>query len=244
MKSKKEIKSLIALSHALGQAPDSDLVEELRLIEAKEAEDNQFKKSLLEKTIVGIKEDLKDIFSTPAEKKETKKDTDEKPAVVEQTIIEKTVTEITKAEKIKESVSPFTPPAPAPVAPEFAAVTKKLKFIEEWIQKISATGPGGGAGEVYNLDFPVAFTDGDYYINRKDYYIGVNCTQKCNIYLPTDGYNLKNGRVVVVKDESGHAQLTPIKIVGRIDNDPDGVELRINNGALQLLYSNGCWRII
>ena len=56
--------------------------------------------------------------------------------------------------------------------------------------------------------------------------------------------NIENGRVVVIKDESGHAQLTPIKIVGTIDNDPNGAEIRINNGAVQLLYSNGQWRII
>jgi hypothetical protein len=49
---------------------------------------------------------------------------------------------------------------------------------------------------------------------------------------------------VVIKDESGHAQLTPIAIVGNIDNDPNGAEIRINNGAVQLVYHNNGWRII
>lgn len=243
MKSKKEIKSLIALSRALGQPLDSDLVEELRLIETKELEEQQFRQTLLEKTFEGIQDDLKEIFSGPVTKPSIVEENKKEIPIPELTIVEKTASEITKAEKIKESISPFTPPTPAPVPPEFASITKKLKFLEEWIQKISATGPGGGAGEIYNLDFPTKAVTQDYHIQRKDYYIGVNCDVKCNVYLPEAGNNLKAGRIVVIKDESGHAQLTPIKIVGTIDNDSNGAELRINNGAVTLLYRNG-WRII
>jgi len=239
MKTKKEIKSLIALAHFLGQDPDTDLIEELRIIEEKEIKEREFRQSLLESTIQGINSDIKDIFEQV--KKEVPPP---KPEVVrEETIIEKTVTEITKAEKIKESVSPFTPPPVVNPSPDFTAVIKKLKFLEEWVQKISATGPGGGAAEIYNLDMPAKVVTGDYYVQRKDYYVGVNCDVKCNVYLPEAGNNLKAGRLVVIKDESGHAQLTPIKIVGTIDNDPNGAELRINNGAVTLLYRNG-WRII
>ena len=104
-------------------------------------------------------------------------------------------------------------------------------------------GPGGGAGEIYNLDMPTRQVTGDYEINRKDYYVGVNCDIKSYITLPTPDRNLKNGRVVIVKDESGHAQLTPIKIIGTIDNDPNGAEIRINNGAIQFIYRDG-WRIV
>lgn len=116
--------------------------------------------------------------------------------------------------------------------------------MEQAIGRIAATGPGGGAGEIYNLDMPTKQVTGDYTVGRKDYYVGVNANVKSYITLPTPGQNLKNGRVVVIKDESGHAQLTPIKIIGTIDNDPNGAEIRINNGALQLLYRDGSWRII
>ena len=137
----------------------------------------------------------------------------------------------------------FQQPQPDQVPQDIKLITEKLKFLEQAIGKIAATGPGSGAAEIYNLDMPTRVVTGDYEINRKDYYIGVNCSTKCTITLPSAGRNLKNGRVVVVKDESGHAQLTPIKIVGTIDNDVNGVELRINNGAIQFIYRDG-WRII
>ena len=105
-------------------------------------------------------------------------------------------------------------------------------------------GPGGGAAQIYNLDIPVRAVTGDYTVGRKDYYIGVSSSVKTYITLPTMGSNLKDGRVIVIKDESGRAQLTPIAIVGTIDNDPNGAEIRINNGALQLVWRNNGWRII
>lgn len=137
----------------------------------------------------------------------------------------------------------FQQPNPDMVDPNIRAIQDKLKFMEQWIGKIAATGPGGGAGEIYNLDMPTKVVTGDYTIDRKDYYIGVNANVKTTITLPTSGRNVKNGRVLVIKDESGHAQLTPIKVVGTVDNDPNGFEIRINNGAVQLIYRDG-WRII
>lgn len=138
----------------------------------------------------------------------------------------------------------FQQPDPDTVSKDVDDIRAKIKFLEQAIGKIAATGPGSGAAEIYNLDMPTKTVTGDYTIGRKDYYIGVNHSVKTYITLPETGSNVKNGRVVVIKDESGHAQLTPIKIVGTIDNDPNGAEIRINNGAVQLLYSNGQWRII
>lgn len=138
----------------------------------------------------------------------------------------------------------FQQPQPDLVSKNVEDIRNKIKFLEQAIGRIAATGPGGGAAEIYNLDMPTKTVTSDYTIGRKDYYIGVNHNVKTYITLPTTGSNVKNGRIVVIKDESGHAQLTPIKIVGMIDNDPNGAEIRINNGAVQLLYSNGQWRII
>ena len=138
----------------------------------------------------------------------------------------------------------FQQPDPDTVSKDVDDIRAKIKFLEQAIGRIAATGPGSGAAEIYNLDMPTKTVTGDYTIGRKDYYIGVNHDVKTYITLPEIGSNVKNGRIVVIKDESGHAQLTPIKIVGTIDNDPNGAEIRINNGAVQLLYSNGQWRII
>jgi hypothetical protein len=151
----------------------------------------------------------------------------------------------TKAEVdslLKRNAS-FQQPDPKLADPTIVGLQTKLKFIEQAIGRIAATGPGSGAAEIYNLDLPSRQVSGDYVIDRKDYYVGVNADVKTYITLPTAGRNLKNGRVIIIKDESGHAQLTPIKIVGTIDNDPDGAEIRINNGAVQLIYRDG-WRIV
>lgn len=130
------------------------------------------------------------------------------------------------------------------ISPELRAIQDKLKYLEQWVTRSSATIAGGGAAEIYNLEMPSRVVSTDYVINRKDYYIGVNGDTKIEITLPVEGRNLKNGRVVIIKDESGHAQLTPIKIIGTIDNDPSGAEIRINNGALQLIYRNNSWRVV
>jgi hypothetical protein len=44
----------------------------------------------------------------------------------------------------------------------------------------------------------------DYTLDRKDYYVGVDCPEECHITLPLIGNNVYNGRTVVVKDESGN----------------------------------------
>lgn len=135
----------------------------------------------------------------------------------------------------------FQQPDPPKVDPNIKDVQNKLKFLEQAIGRIAALGPGSGAAEIYNLDMPAKSVTGDYAMGRKDYYVGVNANVKTYITLPTE--NVKTGRVVVVKDESGHAQLTPIKINGTIDNDPNGAEIRVNNAAVQFIYRDG-WRII
>ncbi len=115
--------------------------------------------------------------------------------------------------------------------------TLRLK-IERDIKSISTS--GGGAGRVIELEFPVKTVTGNYAVNRHDYYIGVNSTDLTQITLPFTSYP---GRQIVIKDESGNAQLNHIDIVGTIDNDSDGASIRINNGSITLIYNNG-WRII
>ena len=83
-------------------------------------------------------------------------------------------------------------------------------------------------------------TSNTYVVNDTDYYIGVNVPEYTTIILPLVP---DSGRMLIVKDESGFAQLNPIKLDGNIDNDPDGAEIRINNGGVQLIYRNG-WRIV
>ena len=91
---------------------------------------------------------------------------------------------------------------------------------------------------VYNTTL---VTGNTYVVQDSDYYIGANNqTESVTIVLPAAP---DSGRMVIIKDESGRAQINPIKIDGNIDNDPGGAEIRINNGAVQLIYRNG-WRIV
>lgn len=90
---------------------------------------------------------------------------------------------------------------------------------------------------VYNTTL---VTSNTYIVLDSDYYIGVNNAYYTTITLPAAP---ASGRMLIVKDESGFAQLNPIKLDGNVDNDPGGAEIRINNGGVQLLYRNG-WRIV
>lgn len=83
-------------------------------------------------------------------------------------------------------------------------------------------------------------TNSTYVVQDSDYYIGVNNPSYTTIILPSTP---DSGRMIIIKDESGNAQLYPIKIDGNVDNDPGGAEIRINNGGVQLIYRNG-WRIV
>jgi hypothetical protein len=89
-------------------------------------------------------------------------------------------------------------------------------------------------------------TGSEYVAADFDYFIGVSYDGMCTIVLPA---NPEDGQTVVVKDVSGEAgrSRNGIVVVGAtsshtIDNS-DYVTLNINNGALQLLFTDG-WRII
>jgi len=91
-----------------------------------------------------------------------------------------------------------------------------------------------------NLGRPTILVTTDYTPNGDDFYIGVHSENIVTITLPDA---VVNGKEYIIKDESGHAQVTPIKLIGTVDGDVNGVELRVNNGSISLIYRNG-WRII
>jgi len=126
---------------------------------------------------------------------------------------------------------------------ELDIIKKSIADFHRFAQRHSQLG-GGGAGSVDELTFHTTSTSSDYQITRKDYYVGVNHSVPITITLP--GQNLKSGRQVVVKDESGHCSVNNITIVTHngdmIDNSSAAV-LAIDNGSLTFIYSNG-WRII
>ncbi len=159
-----------------------------------------------------------------------------------QPVAEQSLTDLV-AQSITQSVKKdsFQQPDPQTVPADLVSITRKLKYLEQWLGKISLAGPGGGAGSAQTLDRATKLITNSYYeITTKDYYIGVNYNNPVTIVLPTV---VNNGTEYIIKDESGNAKHNPITVIGTVDNDIGGFILRISNGAVQLLYRNG-WRIV
>jgi hypothetical protein len=267
----KEKKLLVKMNAVLGQPSDPLLIEEIATEEARLQEEQNKLDELLKrqsKTIGAAFADLtKDINKLLAEEK---KKTKEEEIILER--FSNIITEISNVSAnsvddptptINEAIAPpkqktlvdavvdqvrntkpssiFVQPDPPIVERDIQSIQTKLKLLEGWVSKIAMTGPGGGAGSVDQLDHRTQVVVSDsYHVGRHDYYIGVDYPGNVVVYLPT---TVANGRVLVVKDESGSAAHYPITVVGRVDNDPDGFIIKVNNGAVQLIYSNG-WRII
>lgn len=73
--------------------------------------------------------------------------------LVEQTIHKIDLTEGSQYDKLfKTNVDLFNQPNLPKVAPEVKAVTDRLKYLEDWVTKISLAGPGGGEVNLRWLD--------------------------------------------------------------------------------------------
>ena len=158
------------------------------------------------------------------------------PRATEKTLAERAAKFISEAPK-----DSYQQPDPFVVSDNLDAVRGKLKFLEQWISKISLAGMGGGAGSVAKLDHETkVITTPAYSISTKDYYIGINYAGPVSISLPTI---INDGKMYIIKDESGNCSINPITVSGNVDNDPGGFILAQDNGGIQLIYRNG-WRIV
>ena len=158
------------------------------------------------------------------------------PRATEKTLAERAAKFISEAPK-----DSYQQPDPFVVSDNLDAVRGKLKFLEQWISKISLAGMGGGAGSVAKLDHETkVITTPAYSISTKDYYIGINYAGPVLISLPTI---INDGKMYIIKDESGNCSINPITVSGNVDNDPGGFILAQDNGGIQLIYRNG-WRIV
>ena len=224
--------------------PDDGPLTEEQLEQIKETVQIEFPKppslddlmAMLTETIEEVKNEL---VQTQPEEESPETETsipDTAEPVAEQTLADRTSEFITKT---KDS---YQQPDPLAVAPDMDAITKKLRFLEQWISKVSMAGPGGGAGDSVSLtNYTTVVSDSTYAVRRKDHYIGVNYAGPVTITMPT--FDVVQGRIIIIKDESGHASTNPITVQGTIDNDAGGFILQMDNGGIQMIYRNG-WRII
>ena len=251
MKSIKEKQLLVRWAKAMNEPIDTALVEE---VERYERTFRDVIESVKQNSLSDLVEAAKQVptsksvsnttYPKPPTLEEALEVIKDEPILLEpkkeKTLAERAAEHIHKEAKIEEQS--YQQPDSDLSGRSIKDIRKKLKFLEDWISKISLSGPGGGAGDVINLDMPTILVTGDYTVTRRDYYVGVNSAVKVNITLPPTS-TIVNGREIIIKDESGHAQLTPIKVIGTVDNDPNGFEIRINNGSVTLIYRDG-WRIV
>jgi hypothetical protein len=188
-----------------------------------------------------IEEVINELVQTQPEEKSPKTKTNVSVQSSPEPVVEKTLADKT-SEFISKSKDSFQQPDPLIVASDMDAVTKKLRFLEQWISKVSMAGPGGGAGDSVSLtNYTTTVTTPTYTIKRKDYYVGINYAGAVTITMPT--FDVVQGRMIIIKDESGQASTNPITVQGTIDNDAGGFVLQMDNGGVQMIYRNG-WRII
>jgi hypothetical protein len=224
--------------------PDDGPLTELQIEQIKESAQIEFPKppsldDLMAMLTETVEEVTNELVQTQPKKESPKTETPipntAKP-IAEQTLADRTSDFITKT---KDS---YQQPDPLVVAPDMDAITKKLRFLEQWISKVSMAGPGGGAGDSVSLtNYTTLVADSTYAVRRKDHYIGVNYAGAVTITMPT--FDVVQGRIIIIKDESGHASTNPITVQGTIDNDAGGFILQMDNGGVQMIYRNG-WRII
>ena len=234
MQSIKEKKLLVKFAQSMGQPIDPAMLEEVKKYEEMQTRIQE-----------SVRSSMTDLFDVP---KQIEVVTQPSPVVQTEQIEEVSLAErAAKAIKvpIKEEES-YQQPSVTPPA-DLKAIKDKIKFLEQWVGKISLTGPGGGAGDLATItNQTVSVTSSSYTMGRKDYYVGVNYSGKVTIYLPSSP---APGRKVTVKDESGNCGaginrwITIRTNDGLSIDDKNAANLAINWGSLTFVNKNG-WRIV
>jgi len=252
IKSIKEKQLLVNLANYFGQKVDKSIIEDVNIR-------NNLVNNIKENIRSNVFEDLSDALDLI--KNETNKvsqlQNNTLPNISDHLIEKKVIIVEEKNEEIGFSRSltdlaseaitasakrdSFQQPDPLLVAPDINSIQKKIRYLEQWIAKLSETGPGGGAGSVARLDHETKLVTTPYYeITTKDFYIGINYNGNVTITLPSI---INAGRMYIIKDESGNCSVNPITVLGTVDNDAGGFILQQDNGGVQLIYRNG-WRIV
>lgn len=246
-----EKRSLVELARKFGQEPAAELLAEIAALERDEQQRLDREAAIRER----VAQDLTELFNLEVKKHELVQpqtteiseqgETHARPVATPDTHAPSpaAAAPASLADRVAQLISEQGVVAPDPVLARPAKnLEAEVKRLEQWISRLAATGPGGGASDIINLDAPVtAVTTSSYTISRRDYYVGVNVGTSTSIVLP--GINTKAGRSLIIKDESGRCSVNRITISGTIDNDTSGAILAIDNGALHLIYRQG-WRIV
>ena len=102
-------------------------------------------------------------------------------------------------------------------------------------------GFGGNGAGTFNYNVRTVYTD--YTFVESDYYVGVVSNTAITITLPPG----EEGRICVVKDQSSNCSIHNLTINPQVPDTIDNqnsVILALNNAAVDMIYTNGGWRII
>jgi hypothetical protein len=208
------------------------------------AEEKKKKKEIEDKLKQTIQEDVNSLFSQLSSEPEQK-------APVEQ-IKEEVLTEIvtnSPAPEIKEpntmdsvgkylTGKSFQQPEPDKVAPELRAVTEKIKFLEQAIGRIAATGPGGGEVNLRNLD------DIDRSTIANGLYLRYNSTKKKFEFADPVNISTEDDTLDSVTDR-GNTTTNDIFVnslnvpVGSVISGNSEIVANITNALLNAVLENG-----
>lgn len=238
MQSIKEKKLLVKFALQMGQPVDPVMVEEVRQYEEMQKAIKESVKAASSELFVEDTHPKQEVAPTPIVVEEVRTEQATEPSLIDRAV---------KAIKpVVVEADSFQQPS-VPIVNDLKGLKEKVKFLEQWLGKVSVAGPGSGAGDISTLSQQtVSVTNNSYTMGRKDYYIGVNHAGRVTIYLPSSP---APGRSVIVKDESGNCgaginRWITIRTNDGLDIDgKNAANLAINWGSLTFVNRNG-WRIV
>lgn len=273
IKNIKEKELLINLSKTFGQDIDPSIVEEVNRQKEfeksiKDSARNNWIKDLQE-ALSSIKQDVDEIkeqtnYPVPPSLDELEaflsETTEEVNDLVSQPQSGESATESVESEQAPETIieraaraikvneNSFQQPNPPSPDAQLKSLVQKVRFLEQWLGKVSVAGPGGGESSQAGLYMPIrAVTTNSYTATSKDYYIGVNYAGAVTIYLPIA---MNPGRKFTVKDELGEASkgtnrhITVMSAGSDKIDDRDRAILAYDYGSLTFVYRPGNWRVV
>jgi hypothetical protein len=153
IKNIKELELLVNFAKSLGQTPDPKMVEQVR-------EHYEFQKKIVDSVKANAAKDLNEAFGQKII--EETKDELVQTNTIEEIISEETLpdspTEQSLADRAAQLIKDipkkdsFQQPNIPFVDGSMKAIQDKLRFLEQWLGKVSMAGPGGGAVKLRDLD--------------------------------------------------------------------------------------------
>jgi|LakMenEpi03Aug12_release.lakeMendotaPanAssembly.Ray.scaffolds.fasta_scaffold468235_1 hypothetical protein len=158
MKNIKELELLVNFAKSLGQTPDPEMVDQIRehyelqkkIVESVKANSTKDLNTAFRREV--IKETTNELVQTsPGEEISSEENIPNTPntseSVSEKSLAERTAKFISEAPR-----DSYQQPDPLVVPGDMDAVRGKLKYLEQWISKVSMAGPGSGEVNLRYLD--------------------------------------------------------------------------------------------